>query len=70
MKIDSFEEQKTLEWNVYKSHPIDVEHFWEIGYSDISGDAVIEMIKNKDLKIIKHFRNEFNRYHHFFMLKL
>lgn len=61
---------RPVEWNIYKLRQIDTEHFWEIGHSNISDFAIVNMIKNENLEIIKDFRNQNNRFHHFFVVKV
>lgn len=56
------------EWSSYKPRQIDVEHFWEIGDGNITLDSIMKSFSSADLSLVNHFRNDLNRYHHFFVL--
>ena len=58
------------EWSNYKERPLDKEHFWEIGDEQITVEEVIAVIKQSNMIVIKHFRNNLYIYHHFFTLQM
>jgi hypothetical protein len=57
-----------LSWRKYQLIPISKEHFWEIGHSTITEDTLLRVMGNEGLQLVKHFRNPYNSYHHFFIL--
>jgi len=57
------------EWKTLKQSNIGEEHFWEIGDCQITYDLIIEVLKDTDLQVVQHFRNQHNRYHHFFVIE-
>jgi ubiquinone/menaquinone biosynthesis C-methylase UbiE len=57
-----------LYWRKYQLIPIFKEHFWEIGHSNITEDTLLCVIRKEGLEVVKHFRNPYYSYHHFFVL--
>jgi hypothetical protein len=55
-------------WRMYQLLPTSKEHFWEIGHSNITEDTLLCVIRNEGVEVVKHFRNPYNAYHHFFIL--
>lgn len=57
------------EWKIFKQSDIGEEHFWEIGDGQITFDLIIEALSHTNLQVFRHFRNQHNRYHHFFVIE-
>ncbi|NLE93952.1 MAG: class I SAM-dependent methyltransferase [Chloroflexi bacterium] len=57
------------EWSIYRERSVDKEHFWEIGDGQITVEEITSAVRQTNLIAIKHFRNNLNRYHHFFILR-
>lgn len=57
------------EWSKYQNRTIDKEHFWEIGFGDISEMSLIKIFEKENLAINNNFRNKHHSYHHFFLLQ-
>lgn len=54
------------------SHPsptLDPEHFWEIGYDNLSPGQIVDAATAVGLELDQQFRNEHFLYHHFFLLR-
>lgn len=58
------------EWKAYTPRTIDPEHFWEIGHGNVQIQNVIAALTQERLSIQKHYRNDLNPYHHFFVLQV
>ncbi|MEW5829617.1 MAG: methyltransferase domain-containing protein [Chloroflexota bacterium] len=53
-----------------RSVPLSAEHYWEIGYQEITAEKVIEIALTHGLSLSNHFRNPHSMYHHFFVFHL
>lgn len=51
-----------------KKLQLDPMHYWEIGMEGITFQTIGRYIANSHLEIVKHFRNRYNPFHHFFVL--
>lgn len=49
--------------------PLDIEHFWEIGWNQISPQDIIQIAQQNKVTLIDHFRNKYMPYHHFFLFE-
>lgn len=46
---------------------IDPEHFWELGHDGLTVENIIDVAKRCSLRVVRHFRNDLNPYHYFFV---
>ncbi len=57
-------------WKKYQKSEIDIEHEWEIGVGIVSEKTIIKYLNVDGLSLVRHFRNDLNLYHHFFVCKI
>lgn len=53
----------------HKEVKIGSEHFWEIGFQGVTASDVETLATLSGLSLTERFRNPYNPYHHFFVLK-
>lgn len=71
IKYDFYKKLKfPKEWKVYLQELVGDEHFWEIGDGKVTLDLVVEALSPTNLHVVRQFRNQFHRYHHFFVLEI
>lgn len=57
-------------WKKYQKSDIDIEHEWEIGAGIVDERTIIQNANVDELALVRHFRNDLNTYHHFFVWKI